>query len=328
MGEKIDVLMATYNGQKYLKEQIDSILNQTYKNIHLIISDDLSTDKTIEILKEYEKKDDRITVYLAGENRGYIKNFEFLLGKVENNIYMLSDQDDVWLPDKIEKSYKALIERNVDLVYTDALVVDKDLNTMYPSFWKYLKIDKKVKYDDIRSEYLYNCVTGCTLISKKEFIKYILPLPCKSEFMVHDYWISLVVALKGKISHLDEPLIKYRQHGNNIIGSEKTSHKFTKFEQVRDLFLRVKIEHFQDYVDRPEVFTKEQNEFNKKCLEYFNDIKNKKYINLRGLKIFHKLYKYDRVSYYMIQWTIMNFPILAKLAFNIRYRVLKLLKKR
>ena len=84
MKEKIDILMATYNGEKYLKEQIESILNQSYENINLIISDDCSNDNTKKILQEYEKKDKRIKVYYQKENLGYIKNFEFLLKKIEN----------------------------------------------------------------------------------------------------------------------------------------------------------------------------------------------------------------------------------------------------
>ena len=104
MEEKIDILMATYNGEKYLKEQIESILNQTYKNIRLIISDDASKDSTPQILEEYRKKDSRIEIYLNKENRGVVKNIEFLLEKVEDKFYMLADQDDVWLPLKVEKS--------------------------------------------------------------------------------------------------------------------------------------------------------------------------------------------------------------------------------
>ena len=91
MEEKVDVLLATYNGEKYLKEQIDSILNQTYQNINLIISDDNSNDSTRKILEEYKKIDNRIKTYLQDKNLGYIKNFEFLLTKVESNYYMLSD---------------------------------------------------------------------------------------------------------------------------------------------------------------------------------------------------------------------------------------------
>ena len=105
MNDKVDILVATYNGEKYLKEQLDSILNQTYNNIRIIISDDNSTDGTRDILKQYEANN-KITVFYQENNLGYIKNFEFLLKKVENDIYMLSDQDDVWMPEKIEKTYE------------------------------------------------------------------------------------------------------------------------------------------------------------------------------------------------------------------------------
>ena len=97
MEEKIDIILATYNTHiPYLKEQIDSILNQTYQNIHLIISDDNSPNKEIqEILKQYEKQDKRITIYLQEENKGYIKNFEFLLKKSESNYIMIEDHNDI-----------------------------------------------------------------------------------------------------------------------------------------------------------------------------------------------------------------------------------------
>ena len=102
--DTIDILLPTYNGEKYLKEQLDSILNQTYKNIRLIISDDCSKDSTPKILEEYRKKDERIELYLQKENIGVVKGIEFLLKKVKSNYYMLADQDDVWLPIKVEKS--------------------------------------------------------------------------------------------------------------------------------------------------------------------------------------------------------------------------------
>ena len=104
MDEPIDVLLATYNGEKYLKEQLDSILNQTYKNINLIISDDASKDGTRDILKEYEEKDKRVKVFYQENNLGYVKNFEFLLKQVQSEVFMLSDQDDFWMPQKIEKT--------------------------------------------------------------------------------------------------------------------------------------------------------------------------------------------------------------------------------
>lgn len=326
--EKIDILLATYNGEKYVREQIESILNQTYTNFNLLISDDVSKDNTVSILKEYEQKDSRVKVFVQEKNLGYIRNFEFLLKNITSKYYMLSDQDDFWLPEKVEKSYKKISEENLDLAFCDLEVVNEKLETIYPSFWKYLKIDNKVKYDDYRTEYLYNCATGCTIIARNKFMDKILPVPYKSEYMPHDYWIALVVAVNGKIGHIDDKLIKYRQHSNNQIGTEKTSHKFKKFEQVRDLFLKVKIEHFEDCVARPDVFSQEQNEFNKKCLNYFNDIKDKKYINFKGIRVFHELYKYDKISYYLVQYFIMNVPIVSKGIFSIRYLILKIIGKR
>ncbi len=327
--EKIDVLLATYNGEKYLKEQVDSILNQTYKNINLLISDDGSSDLTVEILKEYEATDSRVKIFIQKNNIGLVKNFEFLLRQVTSEYYMMSDQDDVWLPEKIEKSIKKLMEEDADLVFCDLEVVDKDLKMIFPSFWEYLKIDKKIKkYNDFRMVYLYNCANGCAILSKSKFIEHMLPLPNNSKFMIHDYWIILYVSLHGKISYVDEKLIKYRQHGNNQVGTEKLSTKFSKFEQVRELFLRVKIEHFEDFVARKDAFSDEQNEFNEKALNYFKSLTKKKYINFSGIKIFHKLYKYDRLSYYVIQYVIMNVPLLGNILFKIRYMILKILGKR
>lgn len=327
--ERIDILLATYNGEKYIREQIESILNQSYSNIKLIISDDCSKDNTAAILREYENKDSRVKVFVQEKNLGVVENFEFLLKQVTSDYYMLSDQDDIWLPEKVEKSYKKLITDDADLVFCDSEIVDKNLNVIFPSFWKYLKVDKKIKkYNDYRLVYLENCANGCSMISRSKFISKMLPLPKKSKFVIHDYWIILYVALHGKISYLDEKLMRYRQHGDNEVGTEKTSTKFKKFEQVRELFIRVKIEHFSEFISRPDIFTDEQNEFNKKALKYFENIKNKKYINFKGITIFHKLYKYERLSWYLLQYVILNVPILGKIVFNIRYMILKILGKR
>ena len=271
MEEKVDVLLATYNGEKYLKEQIDSILNQTYQNINLIKSDDNSNDSTRKILEEYKKIDNRIKTYLQDKNLGYIKNFEFLLTKVESNYYMLSDQDDVWLPEKIEKSMKTLKEKNADLVFGDLEVVDEKLNTIYPSFGDFMLLNRKInKYiDSYKVNYLYNCVTGCTILSKKEFIKDILPIPNDSKYVPHDYWMALMISLKGRLAYMPEKYIKYRQHGNNQIGTDKISHKFKKLDQVRELFINVKLGIFGTYVANNEKFPKELQELNLKALEYF-----------------------------------------------------------
>ena len=182
--EKVDILLATYNGEKYIREQIDSILNQNHKDFRLLISDDGSTDKTIEILQEYKEKDNRIEVFLQKNNLGVVKNFEFLLGKVEAKFYMFSDQDDIWKENKIEKSIEKINE-GFDLVYSDLEVVDENLNVTYESYWKLKGIYNKIKkYNNFESLYLNNFVTGCTIISRKELINSFMPLPNTSKFVL------------------------------------------------------------------------------------------------------------------------------------------------
>lgn len=328
--EQIDILMATYNGEKYLKEQIESILNQTYSNIRLIISDDCSTDETRKILKEYEEKENRIKVYFQEKNLGYVKNFEFLLSKVENEIYMLSDQDDYWLPEKVEHTYNKLKETDADLVFTDLEVVDENLKQIYPSFNDYMKLSRKIKkyINSYRLQYLYNCVSGCTLMSKKKFIDTILPLPLTSKYAIHDTWIACTVANMGKMAYLDEKTIKYRQHGNNQVGTDKISHKFKKLDQVRELFIEVKLGLFETYVSNDRIFSEELKKQNKEILEYFEMIKNKKHFNFRKWNVFHNLYKTETFSYYILNFLIMNFPGPSRVLFKIRYGILKVLGKR
>lgn len=330
MDGKIDILLATYNGEKYLKEQIDSILNQNYKNIRLIISDDCSKDSTVEILKEYQQKDNRIELHLQPQNLGVVKNIEFLLQKVESPYYMLADQDDIWLPEKAKKSLEKLEQENADLVFGDLEVVDQELKTMYPSFGDFMLLNRKIsKY--INSEklnYLYNCVTGCTILAKKETIQYILPLPQKSKYVIHDYWMGLMVSLKGKVAYIPEKYIKYRQHENNQVGTNKISHGFRKLEQVRELFINVKLGIFGTYVENNERFPEHLQKLNQQAYEYYKMIETKKFINFRKWGVFHKLYKTETTSYYILNFIIMNLPGPGKILFKIRYSFLKLLKKR
>lgn len=330
MIDNIDILLATYNGEKYLKEQIDSILNQTYKNIRLIISDDCSTDDTKNILNKYEKKDNRIKVFYQEKNLGYIKNFEFLLTKVESKFYMLSDQDDVWLPQKVEKSLEKIQKENADMVFSDLEVVDSDLKTVYNSFNDFMLLTRKInKYiDSYKLNYLYNCVTGCTIISKKQFIKYILPIPSIHKEVAHDYWMALMVSLNGKMSYMPERYIKYRQHGNNQIGTDKISHKFKKLEQVRNLFINVKLGIFNTYVENNSRFPKELQKINCDALEYYKMIKEKKCFNFKNWNVFHKLYKDETFVYYMQNFCIMNLPLIGRFLFKVRYIMLKIRGKR
>lgn len=323
--EKIDILLATYNGEKYLKEQIDSILNQTYSNFRLLISDDCSKDDTKKILEEYEKKDNRIKVFYQEKNLGYVKNFEFLLKQVESSIYALSDQDDVWLPEKIEKTYNKLKQTGSDLVFTDLEVVNENLETIYPSFNDYMLLTRKIKKykESFLLQYLYNCITGCTLMSKKEFLDKIIPIPVSSKYVIHDTWIGLIVSLYGKIEYLDEKTVRYRQHGNNQVGAGKISHKLNKLNDVRDLFIDVKEKLFTTYVNNEMIFSEDLRIQNKKALDYFKMLKTKKHFNFKGWSLFFKLYGTETFSYKIENFLILNLPFLARYAFKIKRLISK-----
>ena len=241
---------------------------------------------------------------------------------------MLSDQDDVWLPLKVEKSIETLKKQKADLVFGDLEVVDQNLNTIFPSFGDFMLLNRKIhKYiDSYKVNYLYNCVTGCTVLSKKEFIEKILPIPTESKYLIHDHWIGIIVALNGKLAYMPEKYIKYRQHGNNQVGTNKISHGFERLEQVRELFINVKLGVFGTYVNNKERFPKELQEQNKKAFDYFNDIKNKKNFNFKGWRTFHKLYKTETFVYYIENFIIMNLPFLGRGLFKIR-RIIKNWKK-
>ena len=328
--ERVDILVATCNGEKYVKEQIDSILSQTYENIRVIVSDDRSDDNTPKILKELAKSDKRIILNLQKERLGVINNFEFLLKQVKSDFYMFSDQDDFWLPNKVEKMMERQKQENADLVFGDLEVVNEKLETMYPSYGDYMLLNRKIKkcINSYEYNYLYNCVTGCTILGKTSMLDKILPLPNTSKYVLHDHWIGIITGIYGKVAYVEETYIKYRQHGNNQVGTDKISHKFTKFSDVRELFLKIKIEIFQTFVDNNDRFPKEIQEKNTKALNYFKMLENKKYFNFKNWNIFYDLYKNETFKYYIENFMVFNMPLLSSGIFKVRHFVLKIQGKR
>lgn len=324
---QIDILLATYNGEKYLKTQLDSILNQTHKNIRILINDDCSTDGTIDILKEYEEKDERIKVQYNEKNLGYIKNFENLLTRVENDYFALSDQDDFWMEYKIEKSLDKLINENADLVFTDLEPVNEDLTTITPSLVKFMKMDKNIKkHKDYKLVFLRNCVTGCTIISKRELINKYMPIP-KQNPMVHDWWMALIISQIGKIAFLDEPTIKYRQHIDNQLGIYGMKNYIQDFDEYRQKYIELKLSQFKLYIENEKFFkNKELIKLSKNAIDYLEDIKNKKYFNFKNYKIFFDLYNMEYFSMRLKTFLMLNLPILGRIMFDLRAIICKIKK--
>lgn len=208
----ISIAMATYNGEKYLKEQLDSIYNQTYKNIEVIVCDDCSNDNTVKILEEYKNKYG-LKYFINKVNLGYVKNFEKAISLCNGDYIALSDQDDIWLPEKLEILLANIGDNFV--IHSDAYLIDEKNELISESYTRFSK--KMVNPINEIDMILNGCVTGCTTLIKKDFLLTILPFP---EYLyVHDKYIGFASFLEGKLIYIDKPLIKYRQHNENNIGA-------------------------------------------------------------------------------------------------------------
>lgn len=232
---KVIVLMATYEGERYICQQMDSILGQTLKELKLIVSDDGSKDKTREILKEYRNQyPDRIVLkhrvqegdYQNKEQvSGAAMNFFWLLAQASGDYILFSDQDDVWKREKAEKLLEHMkkLEKRLGknypiLVHSDMEVTDEDLNMIAPSFFDYQRCNpKRTSFAEVLVE---NPVTGGGAMINKALADLLLKVP--EACYMHDWWITLTASCFGTISCIREPLYQYRQHENNVLGAKAT----------------------------------------------------------------------------------------------------------
>lgn len=223
MAIKVDVLLATYNGSAYLSDQIDSILRQSHENWRIIIGDDGSSDDSWSIIEHYRQlHPECIACYRGESNLGPAGNFSRLLGLADADYVMFSDQDDVWLPDKISNTLRHLLNLEGQhgkeaplLVHTDAAVADVHLNIIDPSLWHYQNTDPT--RSELNRVLTQNCATGCTMMINRALCERAYPVPDGA--IMHDWWMAMVAAAFGKISALQEATVLYRQHDANVYGA-------------------------------------------------------------------------------------------------------------
>lgn len=229
--EKIAILLSTYNGDRYLKEQLDSLFNQTYKDWILYIRDDGSTDSTLRIIEKYINTNSNIFLIKdSKEHRGVLGSFLYLLENVHSEYYMFCDQDDVWLPNKIETSYSEILNLengNVNipaLTFTDLCVVDETLSIISKSMWKYTRLDRVMS-----SKYLYVSpyITGCTMMFNNS--ARLCSLKYRKHATMHDSMLALsVIHNGGRIKSISDSLIYYRQHNCNVLGISMFNNSIVK----------------------------------------------------------------------------------------------------
>ncbi len=222
---KISVCMATYNGEKYIKQQLESVLSQLGNQDEVIISDDGSTDSTLEIVKSFE--DSRVKIFHNDNKNGLTYNFENAIKKTTGDYIFLSDQDDVWLSNKVTVSVEAL--KKNDLVVTNCKITDTHLNIVNDSYFKLNNSKKGFFKNFYRSSYL-----GCCTAFRKELLLDILPFPNKL-YLYHDWWIGYIADIKYKTIFIDSPCLLYRRHDNTMSTTGNMS-KQSLFKRFRDRF--------------------------------------------------------------------------------------------
>lgn len=211
----ISVCMATYNGKDYIGQQIISILKNLSSNDELIISDDGSTDGTIEIINDFLLKDTRVKL-LKGPKNGFIKNFENSLKHAKGEYIFLSDQDDVWKDDKVKEVMDCFKKTNATLIVHDCQIIDEDGNVVEPSFFAIRNSAPGVIHNLIKNSYI-----GCCMALKRELLDVALPFPPSVPW--HDQWLGLINDLIGKTVFLPKVLFSYRRHRGNVSSMQHSS---------------------------------------------------------------------------------------------------------
>lgn len=223
----VSIALCTYNGARFLADQLDTLVNQTYSNIEVVVVDDCSTDDTYAILMSYSEKYSNFYVYKNLHNLGFAKNFEKAFGYCNGAYVALCDQDDLWHPDKIKLQVRAI--GNNQLIYHDSELIDEfgnPLSDLYKISEDQSQIDHRNKmsefynfYKGERSEVflLKNCISGHTILARKELISKALPF--NSEFY-HDWWIAYVAVNIGTVDFIPQCLVKYRRHSNSATAQD------------------------------------------------------------------------------------------------------------
>lgn len=227
----ISVAMCTYNGEKYLAEQLESILCQTYRNIEVVVFDDASTDSSVDILKKYQQKDARLRVFENVKNVGFIANFQQALLACNGSYIALADQDDIWFANKLQSLYRDIGDSQ--LVYSAVTMIDKNGVPIAERFPRVKRIEGACALSLIFD----NCVTGHACLIRRELLAMALPMPLG--VFSHDQWLAIVAASDGRMKAGGEVLSYYRKHGENTLLSQKGRQAISKREKNESKVQRI-----------------------------------------------------------------------------------------
>lgn len=300
----VSILLACYNGDKFIVEQIKSVLAQTFKDFILYISDDGSSDDTLKIITEYAEKDSRIKILSKHEaNKSACRHFFYMLEKIQSDVYLFCDQDDVWLPNHISslvEKYDSLDEKGKTkpvLIHGDLKVVDENLNVISESCIKYMNLPFEPNQKHFY--FLQNNVTGCVTLINDELKKYVLkntPLLYKNinRIPMHDMFFATIASEFGKLYCIHESLELYRQHISNVVGARNGKNPILYIKKIFNISeYKNQLEKYKDYADFfASYFDTELSVNEKKILEKFSLIrKHNKFERIRFI-LKHGFYKH------------------------------------
>lgn len=293
--KKITILLASYNGERYIKEQVASIIKQTNQDWEILFRDDGSTDNTVDIIKEYvQSYPDRMSLISDGEkNLGPGGNFLRLMEHAQGDYIMFCDQDDVWYENKVEKTFSKMGDlegrygkEKPILIHTDLEIVDRGLNTIANSMFQYQNLNKE--FTEMNHLLVQNNVTGCTTMINKALKELAIPVP--KDAVMHDWWLALVASAFGAIGFVDEPTIRYRQHGNNDVGAKNYSFGYF-FDRLKDI-KRTYRNIDRNFTQAKEFQKKYQSSVDPKTKELLNA-----YVSIKGSGLYSKIRTINKYNF-------------------------------
>ncbi len=276
----VSVVLCSYNGEKYLDEQLSSILTQTYSSLEIIICDDASTDSTQKIITAYAQKDTRIQYFFNDKNIGVNRNFEQGFAKATGEFIAIADQDDIWKPEKIQKQLALFISEDTLLVHTASVIFSGNTLPVNKTTNKAVNL---MQGNDFRKLLLRNSISGHNIIFRATLLDGAIPFP---QFVYYDWWLCQIATVRGSIAASAEILAFQRKHDNNITISKKQSGQTNEVvkERIAALQSFLSIRGLQ----------KSDKIFCKKLLDLYSGLEYKK----KSFKLFSFLLKNAKVLFF------------------------------
>ena len=293
--QTLSIALCTYNGSKFLREQLQSLANQTLQPFEVVVTDDCSTDETLSIVNEFYNRLN-IKVFVNESSLKVTKNFEKAVSLCSGDIILMCDQDDVWHQDKLEKISQYFQDNPTQLaVFSDADLVDEKGNSLSKNFWSAVRFSEPQiqQFKDGKVVELLlagNRTAGCMMAFRKELVQKIIPFPTHIPLMIHDNWITIVVAMLDSLGMIEEKLISYRQHSFQQIGTR--AKEVGKTVTLKDRFSRPRNEKLAPFLEKRDYFCLlkdallERIDLNNHNFKHFDNVIN--YYETRGtLSPFH-----------------------------------------